>query len=147
MTHYIGHWSYVIIQNYVHIKLSSNQPSLSLSKITSHNQLFLPQWHAFPQGLLICWFTGIYPVTIYINRLRQICNGGLELLEADWAGDYTRIPASFHFDVTWFLVIAERTSELRLQISSHFLFRRGLSFGLSASHGTQSQVFGCGEHA
>ncbi|KAL7404663.1 hypothetical protein ABVT39_017736 [Epinephelus coioides] len=39
-----------------------------------------------------------------------------------------------HFDITRLLVVAERTGELRLQISCHFLLRRGLSFGLAATH-------------
>lgn len=88
-----------------------------------------------PEGLLICCFTGIYPVTIYIYWLWEISDRCLELLQTNCTGYNASIPGSLHFDIACFLVIAERAGELGLQIASHFLLWWGLSFGLSPTHG------------
>lgn len=89
-------------------------------------------------GLLIGCFTGIYPITVHVNGLWQIGNGSLELLQADCAGYDASISASLHFNITWFLVVAERTGELRVQVSRHLLLRRRLSFGLTSTHCPQT---------
>ena len=40
-------------------------------------------------------------------------------------------------------MVAERTGELRVQIPCHLLLRRGLSFGLAATHCTQTETSLC----
>ena len=45
-----------------------------------------------------------------------------------------------HFNITRLLVVAERASELRIQISRHLLLRRGLSFGLATTHCAQTEA-------
>lgn len=99
----------------------------------------VPERHPAPRGLLIGCFTGIYPITVHINWLWQIGNGRLELLQADCAWYNPSISAPLHFDITWLLVVAEGTGELRVQISRHLLLRRGLSLGLAATHCTQTE--------
>lgn len=44
-------------------------------------------------------------------------------------------------------MVAEGTGKLRVQITRHLLLRRGLSFGLAATHCTQSEASLCAKEA
>lgn len=72
-----------------------------------------------------------------IEKLKTI---SLEINKLNWTIVLVYVWVDWlHFYVTWLLVVAERTGELTFQIPRHLLLRRRLSFGLAATHCTQTE--------
>lgn len=85
--------------------------------------------------LLVGGLAGVDPVTVDVHGLRQVGDGGLELLQAHGARDDARVAGTVHLDVAGLLVVAEGAGELRLQRPRHLLLGGGLPLRLAAAHG------------
>ncbi len=86
------------------------------------------------------WYYSGISAPLPVDRKRKVGNN--QLTNQTWSsclGINIRWMFEVHFDITWLLVVAERTGELRVQIPRHLLLRRGLSFGLAATHCTQTE--------